>query len=443
MIDLRQSQSQRIAQKTLHLLENQNGLIDGRIAFYVLPLAKRAILIFDPLALRRPEMVVHQTFVHRLSTALGGCRVVTTNSRGLYLQVAYTRPVLSKLQTQPLDLSQQPGGLHVPIGQTQRGSLWLSITEMDSSLIGGTRRMGKTNLLNTWILALLHGGETFLVLWDGKDGTEFGRYAARENTLAVDDLDEGLRHLNGEIAHRKQLFRTEGVNALPAYNRKTRAKLLPLVLIVDEAALIPDDLQEALSRLIAMGGAYGIHPVIATQRPDAKAVQGMLKANLSTRIALPVPSHQDSQVILGRSGAEKLPKAKGRLLLVWNARLIEAQAYLAPQEATPQLLDTTSLLAGRELRLVQTAIEEDGWFRVRDIAHRAGESRDWVNDIAKRWERMGYLTPVQRNEKGHPQGRKLTAALLHAAGLGGSADMADQADLVFIETSNTERKLNE
>ncbi len=428
MNDHRQKRSQEIAEKTLRLLENQNWLVTGRIVFYVLPLAKRAILIFDPLALRKPELVVSPTFVHRLSTALGGCRVVPTNSRGIYLQVAYTRLVMQKLSTQTLDLHQQASALNVPIGQTRRGSLWLSVTEMDSVLIGGTRRMGKTNLLHTWISALLHGNEAQLVLWDGKDGTEFGRYAQRENTLVGDDLNAGLQHLTDEITRRKRLFLSKGVNNLPAYNRTSRAKLLPLVLMVDEAALIPTELQKTLSRVIAVGGAYGIHPVIATQRPDAKAVQGMLKANLSTRIALPVPAHHDSQVILGHSGAEKLPKKKGRLLLVWNARLIEAQAYLAPQVDQPQLPDTIHLLTAREMSLVQAAVANDNWFRVREIAQTVGESRDWVNAIAKQWERSGYLTPVQRNEKGHPQGRKVTDTLVQAAGLGGSGDLADLAD---------------
>jgi hypothetical protein len=80
------------------------------------------------------------------------------------------------------------------------------------------------------------------------------------------------------------------------------------------------------------------------------------------------------------------------------------------------------------LSLFAAAIAEDGWFRVREIANRIGESRDWVGSLAKRWERMGYLTPVQRNEKGHPQGRRLTDSLLKTAGLGGFGDLADQAD---------------
>ncbi len=430
--NLKLDQAQIIAQTVLRPLENQNLLIPERVAFYVWLRGKRAVLIFDPLALRKPEAVVQALFVHRVSTALGGRRVIATNSRGIFLQVAYRTLPIIKLGTRTLDLSQQPSPLHVPIGQTKRGPLWLSIVDMDSVLIGGTRRMGKTNLIHTWILALLHGKAARLVLWDGKEGVEFGRYANKNGVLVVNDLARGIQHLVEEMSHRKLLFQKAKVNSLAAYNAKREAKLPPLVLIVDEAALIPDELQSALSHLIAVGGAYGIHPVIATQRPDAEATKGTLKANLSTRIALPVPSHHDSQVILGRSGAEKLPKEKGRLLLVWNARLIEVQAYLAPLDEEPERPRSQGLLSGRELCLVKTSVAEDGWFRVREIANQTGESRDWVNGIAKRWEQMGYLTTVQRNQKGHPQGRRLTDSLLETAGLGGQGDLADQADMADL-----------
>jgi len=122
-------------------------------------MGQRVILAFDPLALRNPEAVVSECFVHRLSTALGGRQVVVTNSRGLFLQVAYRLPPpVTRLESRPLDLSQQPTPLHVPIGRTQQGrDLWLPLPELDSVLIAGTRRMGTTNLLHTWIQALHHG----------------------------------------------------------------------------------------------------------------------------------------------------------------------------------------------------------------------------------------------------------------------------------------------
>ena len=129
------------------------------------------------------------------------------------------------------------------------------------------------------------------------------------------------------------------------------------------------------------------------------------------------------------------------MALVWNARLIEAQAYLAPLDEKPQYAPTHSLLSARELRLVEAAIAADGWFRVREIANRLGESRDWVGNQAKSWERIGYLTPVLRNEKGHPQGRRLTDSLLQAAGFGGKGDLANQADGADLALSEQQARL--
>ncbi len=312
----------KIVQTVQRLLENQNQLIQDEIAFYAWRRGSRLILIFNPLGIRNPEAVLQNTFVHRLSTALGGVKVVPTNTRGIFLQIGFQRAPLVKLVSKVLNLKEQPSPLHVPLGLTHTGILWARIIEMDSILIGGTRRMGKSNLLHTWIQALLYGKVAFLILWDGKQGAEFGRYAGLENVLAVNDLEEGIQHVTQEMGRRMALLRESGHPSIEAYNKYAKAKLNPLVLVIDEAAQIPDELQMTLSKPIALGGACGIYPVIATQRPDAQAVQSILKANLSTRIALPVPSRHDSQVILGRSGAEKLPKIKGRFNIVRNARLI-------------------------------------------------------------------------------------------------------------------------
>lgn len=202
----RLAQAKIIVDVVLRLLENHNLLIPGRVAFYVWLRGKRVILIFDPLALRKSETIVSALFVHRLITALGGRRVIATNSRGIFLQIAYALLPVMKLISSILDLSSQPSPLHLPIGQTKRGPLWLSIVEMDSVLIGGTRRMGKTNLIHTWVLALLHGNFARLVLWDGKDGVEFGRYEGKDGVLVVNDLAAGIQYLIEKMSRRKILF---------------------------------------------------------------------------------------------------------------------------------------------------------------------------------------------------------------------------------------------
>ena len=429
--------AKHIADRTWRFLV-QRGLVDSpdrlpiRPLFYVLPRRERVVLVFNPLALKSVDRLLSPRTLHHLSTALGGRRVVAMNSRGVFLQIAYWPTPSVPLASHPLDLALQPSPLHVPIGTTRRGPLWLSLPEMDSVLIGGSRRMGKTRLLHGWIQALIHGGEATLTLWDGKGGVEFGRYAGRPGvTVCPSDGRKRLEQAFAEMSRRADLFRQAGVPSLSEYVRHTGDRLPPLVLILDEVAFLPEEAQAVLVDLVAKGGAFGVYPVLATQRPDAGAVKALIRANLSTRIALPVPSVHDSMVILGRPGAEKLPKRKGRLLLVWNSRLVEAQAFQVdlPRAGGVRPDATAGLLTDRERRLVEAAVRLGGWFRIRQVAKATGESRDWVNKIAKRWEAMGYLTPVQVNERGHRLGRRVTETLLQAAGLGGQADLADKADL--------------
>ena len=424
-----------IAERTLRLLHQQDLIAPGASTspvFYAWPRAERLVLVFDPLRLKNIESVLSKRFAHSLSSALNGRRITATNTRGVFLQVAYEPPrIAENLKAVALDLGQQPSPLHVPVGMTRRGPLWLSILDMDAVLVGGSRRMGKTRFLHGLIQALLHGGQASLILWDGKENVEFGRYAGQRNVRAVAELGQALQGLIEEITRRAGLFRQAGVSSLPEYNASQPNKLAPLVLVIDEAAFIPEADQPALINLVARGGAFGLHPIIATQKPDAQAVQTLVKANLSTRIALPVPTHWDSQVILGRPGAEKLTKVKGRLLLTWNARLVEAQSFIinTPETPAPGAAPRPSLLTEEEVQIVQFLATQDDWFQAGLVADAFGHGREWAVELGQRWERAGYLTAVLRNAKGHPQGRKVTEQLHRAAESGEQANMENMENL--------------
>jgi hypothetical protein len=415
----------------------------GMPLFYAWPRRDRAVLIFDPASFKDPRALLETRFAERLAAGMGNRKVVITLHGALFVQVSYTPLEVgrSELEMRPLHLGQQPGPFHVPLGMTKKGALWLSLLEMDSVLIGGSRRMGKTRVTHGFIQALLRGGQAKLLLWDGKHGVEFGRYDGQPHTKVVpaEGLPEALSDLTGELVRRQALFHGAGVASLPEYNTRADENLPVLVPVVDELALIPDEIQATLAKLIALGGAFGIHPIVATQRPDAEHVQGLLKSNLSTRIALPVPDHQVSKIILGRTGAEKLPKIKGRMLLVWNAKLVEVQAFRIDlpetNTGTNGKIPGWSLLTLDEQELVKVAVQElDGWFKIRELAEITGQGRDTINSLAKQWEALGYLTPVQRNEHGHQLGRKVTEKLRAVAlqppvaEIAGSWDEADRAD---------------
>jgi hypothetical protein len=201
-----------IAYRMLDLLDERKARIyDDRKAFYVWPLEDRLMLIFDPAVVDGGK--VNDDMAHRLSTRLQGRHVVRTNSRGLFLQIGYEIPSAPvELTSVPLDLSRQPSPYHMPIGSTASGDLWTSLLEGDSFFVVGLRGMGKSAELHGFIQALLHGGQTIVYAWDGKDNAEYLRYVGRENftLMPKSGLQSGLQAIQNECQTRMRRLAMSG-----------------------------------------------------------------------------------------------------------------------------------------------------------------------------------------------------------------------------------------
>lgn len=263
--------------------------------------------------------------------------------------------------------------------------------------------MGKTRLLHGWIQALQHGGQALLYLWDGKPNCiEFGRYAGWPGVTVIgeDDLEQGVNEIKALMMERSEKLAKAGVADFHAFNALGNP-LEPIVFIIDELASInnaavpgAEEILHTIEDLISRGGAFGIYPVLATQRPTADAVRGVSKTNLQTRISLPVPSHNDSKIILERVGAEKLPKVQGRLAIVWQANLIEAQAYLVDlpeQQVVFSQVENTAeetMVSESEMELAQRCLRENaGLFTLgflTSLGMGQSEARAMQNDWAER-----------------------------------------------------------
>jgi len=131
----------------------------------------------------------------------------------------------------------------------------------------------------------------------------------REIVYDVDGVESIISTVSVIMENRFQILKKNRVRDVHEYNRKSKKKLKPVVIIIDEWAdiiLQNKNIQEALCRVAQKGRAAGVSVVLATQRPSSRVISGLIKANFSGRIALRVVSNIDSRVILDQKGAENI-----------------------------------------------------------------------------------------------------------------------------------------
>ena len=200
-------------------------------------------------------------------------------------------------------------------------SIVADLTRMPHLLIAGATGQGKSVCINALITSLLFQvtpEHMRLLLIDPKR-VELTGYNGLPH-LALPVLVEShqaaaaLRWAVAEMDRRYKLFSAEGVRNIAAYNDKATQKLarrLPyVVIVIDELAdlmmVAAGEIEELICRIAQLARAVGIHLIIATQRPSADIITGLIKANIPSRIAFAVGSQVDSRVILDTGGAEKL-----------------------------------------------------------------------------------------------------------------------------------------
>ena len=376
--------------------------------FYAWPMKDRIVFILDPLQFPKKTALTSSAFKHELESNLRGRRVVVTDSSILAIQVAYNPllggdvlPEMGPL----LDLTRQPSPLHVPVGVSGylKKDLWLSILEMDSVLIGGSRRFGKTTLIHGWIQALIHGGQTQLYLWDGKGGLEFNRYAHYPNVTHSVHAYDLVATIQQEVPARGSLFLRKQVSSLPEYNQAVSpAERLPyLVLFFDEIASMKEEALQSLAEMIQLCGAYGIHPVIGTSYPSRKIIKGLLTSNLSMRFCFPVPDHYDSRMVLTRTGAEKMAKVRGRVMFEWGGKMQTAQAFQVERPERGTVIPSI-VLPGPYLRLIECSLQEEGAFSIPKLVQwDPSLTPHYARKLIDEFRAKGWVEKVGENNNSH------------------------------------------
>jgi len=221
------------------------------------------------------------------------------------------------------EFQKRQSNLTLSLGRDVSGAAVLAnLAKMPHLLIAGSTGAGKTISLNAIILSLLYQNPPSLlkfILIDPKR-VEFPVYSDIPHLLAPVVVDtqktiNALKWAVSEMERRFEVLAAARVRDIAGFNsnKKTMEVHSPLpyiVIVIDELADLMSsrgkEIEALIVRLAQMARAVGIHLILATQRPSVEVITGLIKANITTRIAFQVASQIDSRTVLDMAGAEKL-----------------------------------------------------------------------------------------------------------------------------------------
>jgi len=251
----------------------------------------------------------------------------------------------SVLSSPKWDKKSEP--LSFAIGQGIAGDVIIGeLNKMPHLLIAGQTGAGKSVMINTLLTSLLYHNspsDLKLILVDPKQ-VEMSAYEGIPHLLTpiiteTDKMLSALKWAVNEMQRRYTLLAEHKVKDIKSYNSKIHSSgtkisvqdedgipqdhesgAMPyIVIVIDELAELmmaaPRDVEALIVRLAQKARAVGIHLVLATQRPDANVITGLIKANVPAKIAFTVASQINSRIIIDQSGAEKLLGSGDMLLL--------------------------------------------------------------------------------------------------------------------------------
>ncbi len=217
------------------------------------------------------------------------------------------------------------------------GPYWLDISKAPHLLIAGSTGSGKTISINSLIMSLIYNNppETLKFILIDPKRVELTLYNGIPHLLTpviveVEKAVSALKWAIGEMERRYLLLQESASRDIDSYNQKIlsakeeKVEPMPFIMVVidelaDLMATFPREIEAAIVRLSQMSRAVGIHLVVSTQRPSVDVITGLIKANITSRVAFRVASLIDSRTILDHSGAEKLLGRGDMLFLATGA----------------------------------------------------------------------------------------------------------------------------
>jgi DNA segregation ATPase FtsK/SpoIIIE-like protein len=259
------------------------------------------------------------------------------------------------------------------------------LTRMPHLLIAGATGSGKSVCINAVLGGFLlqaTPAQLKMILIDPKR-VELSNFADLPHLLVPvvvepESAVAALRWAVKEMEERYKLFASHGARNIVAFNEKAPglgvAPLPYVVIVIDELAdlmmVAAGEIEDLICRIAQLARAVGLHLIVATQRPSADIITGLIKANIPSRVAFAVSSGVDSRVILDEMGAEKL-LGRGDML------------YLPIDEGKPRRLQG-AFVSDRELDALIAHWKVQGKPDYQEEIFSVEATVSWARDATKR-----------------------------------------------------------
>ena len=222
-----------------------------------------------------------------------------------------------------------PKSFVLVLGESYTGPVTVNLAHIPHILLGGSTGSGKSVLLKLLLMqALRKGAEVYIA--DFKGGVDFPKVWHEKCRMCFteEDLRYTLDQLAAVLEYRKNAFKALGCPNIDAYNETTEQPLPRLIFACDEAAEMLDktgadnerkkllaQIENRLSTIARQGRAFGIHLILATQRPDATIIPDQIRNNMDFRVCGRADSVLSQIILDNTSAAEQIPKdARGRFI---------------------------------------------------------------------------------------------------------------------------------
>ena len=335
------------------------------------------------------------------------------------VEVPNQRPDFVTLGDIYRDFPKSSGPLMVWLGKDISGkAVYADLTKLPHLLIAGTTGSGKSGCVNCLVSSVLLRStprEVRMIMVDPKK-VELSHYDRVPHLLVpvvtnMKDAAGVLHNLVKEMEDRYELLELDHARSLAEANKirdERGEKPLPYILVViDELADLmmasPQEVEDYVIRLAQKSRAVGIHLVVATQRPSADVITGMIKANIPSRIAFAVSSQTDSRVILDVNGAETLlgmgdmlfkPLGSSHLQRVQGAYITEEEIASLVQhwrhQAEPQFREELLQRPPESGKKSDRSIDSDSDELLRDAAEVVVQTGSASVSLLQRRLRVGY-----------------------------------------------------